>query len=252
MTTIDVKGVRIGEGRPKTIVSLMDASEDELLRTSERAVSAGADCVEWRADFFGRYRDRETVAHVGRRLRASLTHTPLVFTFRSAQQGGQATLSSEGYRELLSAVIQHDAADLVDIEACVGATIASTLIGDAHKKGMPTIVSNHDFARTPHVQDMVEQLKHMAALGADLPKLAVMAQSAADCMRLMEASAQAHDTLQRPLITMAMGEHGKLSRLAGEACGSALTFCALGRPSAPGQVGLREATELLDCLHNTL
>jgi methylthioribose-1-phosphate isomerase len=55
---------------------------------------------------------------------------------------------------------------------------------------------------------MVEQLKHMAALGADLPKLAVMAQSAADCMRLMEASAQAHDALQRPLITMAMGEHG--------------------------------------------
>ncbi len=252
MTTIDVKGVRIGEGRPKTIVSLMDASEDALLRTAERAVAAGADCVEWRADFFGDCHDCATVAHVGRRLRALLPHTPLVFTFRSAPQGGQSAISAEDYRGLVSATIQHEAADLVDIEACVGAHIAEALIREAHAKQTPTIVSNHDFAGTPGVENMVNQLTRMADLGADLPKLAVMAHSTVDCLHLMEASVQACDELQRPLITMAMGAHGKLSRLAGQACGNALTFCALGKPSAPGQVGLHEAIELLDRLYNIL
>ena len=252
MTTLDVKGVLIGEGRPKTIVSLMGTSEDALRRTAMDAVSSGADCVEWRVDYFGDRHDCKAVAQVGRRLRSSLSHTPLVFTFRSAQQGGQSPIRAEDYCELVSTVIQYGATDLVDIEACMGARLAKALIRKAHAKGMPTIVSNHDFAGTPGVEAMVEQLTYMAALGADLPKLAVMAHSAADCLHLMEATARAYDALRRPLVTMAMGANGKLSRLAGETCGSALTFCALGDPSAPGQVGLAEATRMLDLLHDAL
>ena len=252
MTTIDVKGVRIGEGRPKTIVSLMDTNEEALQRSAKNAAAAGADCVEWRADYYRESPNPQAMAQVARHLRASLLHTPLVFTFRSADQGGQGTVSTEDYRTLVQAVIQHDGADLVDVETCVGSATVKALVNEAHAYGTPAIVSNHDFAGTPDVASMTDQLTQMAALGADLPKLAVMAHSGADCLRLMEASERAHEATQRPVITMAMGAHGKLSRLAGETCGSALTFCALGKPSAPGQVGLGEAIDLLDRLHNIL
>jgi 3-dehydroquinate dehydratase-1 len=126
------------------------------------------------------------------------------------------------------------------------------LVGRAHAQGIHSIVSHHEFACTPSTTWMVHKLKHMASMGAHMPKLAVMARSTSDCLRLMEATAMAHDELETPLITMAMGAEGALSRLAGEAVGSALTFCALEKPSAPGQVGLREATLVLDGLHRVL
>ena len=46
MAVLDIKGVRIGEGRTKTIVSLMEADQEGLLATAARAVAAGADCLE--------------------------------------------------------------------------------------------------------------------------------------------------------------------------------------------------------------
>ena len=252
MTSLSVKGVQIGEGRPKTIVSIMGARTDVLLREALQAVNGGADCVEWRADYADDVHDPNSMARTAQELCEALPTTPLVFTFRSACQGGAQELSAQEYLELNQAIIKAKGADIVDIEMGMGNTAVGALISAAHEHGIYAIVSNHDFARTPSVSNMADQLTKMANLGADLPKLAVMAQSFSDCLRLMEATAQAKRTLGTPLVTMAMGEHGKLSRLAGEASGSSLTFCALEKSSAPGQVGIKEATEVLSLLHRVL
>ena len=47
---------------------------------------------------------------------------------------------------------------------------------------------------------------------------------------------------------MSMGALGAVSRLAGEAFGSAMTFANPGQASAPGQVPLDVVNEVLDAL----
>ena len=249
---LDVKGVRIGEGRPKAIVSLMASGLDELCAQAARAVDAGADCLEWRADFAADVHDVAAMAATARALGEMLPTTPLIFTLRSKGQGGRCQLAQNDYMELCQAVVASGGIDLLDIELGTGDGSVSSLVGQAHVRGVLAIVAHHDFAATPDDPCMVDCLSHMADLGADIPKLAVMAQNKGDCLRLMEATATAAERLRTPLLTMAMGAEGVLSRLMGECFGSALTFCALGAASAPGQVQLDEALAIMDRLHGVL
>ena len=53
---------------------------------------------------------------------------------------------------------------------------------------------------------------------------------------------------QTPVITMSMGALGAVSRLCGEAFGSAMTFANPGQASAPGQVALDVVNEVLESL----
>jgi 3-dehydroquinate dehydratase-1 len=57
---------------------------------------------------------------------------------------------------------------------------------------------------------------------------------------------------ERPVITMAMGGLGVVSRIAGEAFGSCLSFGSVGEGSAPGQVSAGELGRILDVVHRGL
>ena len=48
-----------------------------------------------------------------------------------------------------------------------------------------------------------------------------------------------------PVVTMSMSEVGVVSRICGEAFGSALTFGAVKKASAPGQLGAEELRMVL-------
>ena len=90
----------------------------------------------------------------------------------------------------------------------------------------------------------------MQQAGADLPKLAVMPRCRTDVLELLAATAEMADQHpETPVITMSMGTLGAVSRLAGEAFGSAMTFANPGQASAPGQVSLDIVNEVLDALH---
>jgi 3-dehydroquinate dehydratase-1 len=56
----------------------------------------------------------------------------------------------------------------------------------------------------------------------------------------------------RPVVTMSMSPLGAVSRLVGEAFGSALTFGSAGPSSAPGQLPANELQTALDILHAAL
>lgn len=252
MKAIEIKGVRIGEGAPKTIVSLMGADVRECLIQAEAAVSAGADMVEWRADFATCMHDHNAMVRFGRELADALPDTPLLFTFRSACEGGAAELTDDEYFSLNLAMIESDTIDLVDIEDHIGENIVEQLVRAARAHGVATVVSHHDFERTPNVETMGELLVRMAHMGADIPKLAVMAHDASDALRLLQATEQAHREIGLPLITMAMGVEGTVTRLVGEDFGSVATFCSLKQASAPGQVDLAQAKRTLDDLHKAL
>ena len=55
-----------------------------------------------------------------------------------------------------------------------------------------------------------------------------------------------------PIVTMSMAGTGLLSRLCGEVFGSALTFGAIGKASAPGQMDAADLKEVLEIIHKSI
>ena len=84
-------------------------------------------------------------------------------------------------------------------------------------------------------------------------KIAVMPQSKADVLTLLSATEEmATNFANRPIITMSMAATGLISRLCGEVFGSAATFGAVGKASAPGQMNAKDLETLLSLLHASL
>ena len=173
----------------------------------------------------------------------------LLITFRTKAEGGNVSLTHEEYLRYIRTVLDTDCADLIDIEFFTAGTDLAGLIEDTHTAGAKVVCSSHDFRKTPPQAELVARMVQMQQSGADLPKVAVMPQSRADVLTLLAATAEMADHHpETPVITMSMGALGAVSRLAGEAFGSAMTFANPGQASAPGQVSLDVVNDVLDAL----
>ena len=250
MSCVNIRGCRIAEGRPKVILPIVERAEAAILEKAAQFSTLQADCVEWRVDHFDDARTPGAVARCLAKLRVALKDKLLLVTIRTKAEGGQAALSPAGYRQFLELVLDTDCADLLDIEFFTAGADLPLLVEQAHTAGVPVVCSSHDFAKTPPRAELVERMVQMQQAGADLPKLAVMPQSRIDVLELLAATAEmAEHHPETPVITMSMGALGAVSRLAGEAFGSAMTFANPGQASAPGQVSLNIVNEVLDALH---
>lgn len=204
------------------------------------------DLVEWRMDYV---KDRSQLPAALALLRKSLPGIPLLATFRTAEEGGEADMAQADYEMLLKELIRSGDIAAVDIEYRFGPDFCRDLAEDAAAHGVYPIVSSHDFHKTPGNEEMTARLEAMLAAGG-AAKLAVMPRVPQDVLRLLAVTdkvRRAHPG--RIIITMSMGKMGIISRLAGEIFGSSLTFAAAGRPSAPGQIDARLLREVLDTIH---
>ena len=249
MSCVPVRGCRIGEGRPKVILPIVERTESAILEKAAAFSTLCADCVEWRVDLFDAAADPGAVVRCLAKLRVLLKEKLLLVTLRTKEEGGSIPVSHEGYLRFLRTVLDTDCADLIDIEFFTAGTDLPALVQDAHTAGVKVVCSSHDFHKTPPKAEMVSRMVAMQQAGADLPKLAVMPQSRADVLDLLAATAEMTDHHpETPVITMSMGALGAVSRLCGEAFGSAMTFANPGTASAPGQVGLDVVNAVLDSL----
>ncbi|WP_342438412.1 type I 3-dehydroquinate dehydratase [Paenibacillus sp. FSL L8-0436] len=251
--TVTVKNVTLGEGMPKICVSLIGATLTELKEEAEALKALAPDVVEWRSDFFAGVDNIEAVTEVLEMIQAILPDLPLIFTFRSAREGGERQIATEDYIRLNKAAAASGFVDIIDVELFNEEADVQALIAAAHDCGVFVIVSNHDFQGTPPEEEIVSRLRKAQELGGDLPKIAVMPCSAADVLTLLAATNRMQELYaDRPVITMSMAGEGIISRLAGEIFGSALTFGAAHKPSAPGQVAVAELRKVLELLHRSL
>lgn len=250
MSCVDIRGCRIGEGRPKVILPIVERAEAAILEKAAQFSTLQADCVEWRVDHFDDARTPGAVARCLAKLRVILKDKLLLVTFRTQAEGGQVALSPAEYRQFLELVLDTDCADLLDIEFFTAGADLPLLVEQAHTAGVPVVCSSHDFHKTPPRAELVHRMVAIQQAGADLPKVAVMPQSRTDVLELLAATAEmAEHHPETPVITMSMGALGAVSRLAGETFGSAMTFANPGQASAPGQVSLDIVNEVLDALH---
>ena len=249
MSCVPVRGCRIGEGRPKVILPIVERTEAAILEKAAAFSTLCADCVEWRVDWFEGFQSPAAVARCVQKLRVALRDKLLLVTFRTKAEGGEQALSQQEYLDLLDLILDTDCADLLDIEFFTAGADLPALVQDAHTAGVKVVCSSHDFHKTPPKAELVSRMVAMQQAGADLPKLAVMPQSRADVLELLAATAEMTDHHpETPVITMSMGALGAVSRLCGEAFGSAMTFANPGTASAPGQVGLDVVNAVLDSL----
>ena len=250
MSCVDIRGCRIGEGRPKVILPIVERAEAAILEKAAQFSTLQADCVEWRVDYFESARAPGAVARCLAKLRVALKDKLLLVTIRTKAEGGELALRHTEYADLLHTILDTDCADLLDIEFFTAGADLPVLVEQAHTAGVPVVCSSHDFAKTPPRAELVRRMVAMQQAGADLPKVAVMPQSRIDVLELLAATAEMADQHpETPVITMSMGALGAVSRLAGETFGSAMTFANPGQASAPGQVSLDIVNEVLDALH---
>lgn len=253
MKPVEVRNLKIGEGIPKICVPIVGITKEEIIIEAKALKNLSADLAEWRADWFCDVFDTGKVRGVLQELRDILGEMPLLFTFRTAREGGEKEIGPEAYKNLLTDAVQSGCIDLIDVEVFTGDDVVERIISAAHQEGVKVVASNHDFEKTPDQAEIVRRLCKMQALGADIPKIAVMPQSAKDVLVLLAATEEMHRKYARgPIITMAMGGAGTVSRLCGEVFGSAVTFGAAEKASAPGQIGARELAQSLVLLHENL
>ena len=253
MNTVKVRNITIGEGRPKICVPIVGKNREEILKEAATFSSLPVDVAEWRVDWYDDVFDTEEVLTTAKQLNEALGEIPVLFTFRTSKEGGEKEISPEQYAQLNKAVAESGYVDLVDVEVFTGDEIVTSIISHAHANGVKVIASNHDFFKTPAKADIIYRLRKMQDMNADIPKIAVMPQNKKDVLTLLAATEEmATNYADRPIITMSMAGTGVISRLCGEVFGSAMTFGAAKKASAPGQMGVNDLNTVLGLLHNAM
>ena len=244
MKVIQVKGLQIGDGIPKICVSLTGRTKEDILEEAGQIDSTIVDIVEWRVDYFVNSHKKECVLQVLQCLHHILEDVPIIFTFRTKNEGGEKEISINKYKELNYFIAESKYADFIDIELFMDSTMKEYI---KVLKNMETKVigSYHNFFDTPKKEEIFERLLSMEKYQVDIVKMAIMPKKEEDVLTLLDCSLEAYRKLKIPMITMSMGKLGVISRICGQLTGSCITFASHKRASAPGQI---EAKKLLNIL----
>ncbi len=245
-----VRDMVLGQGLPKICIPIMGRDYSQLLESAHFALGQDADMYEWRADYVTEAANQEKILEGMQKLRGLIKDSPLIFTLRSENEGGMQTLSDPTYRNVNASVIESGLADIIDLELNRDQEMIKELTAAAHKKGVHVLLSSHNFEETPPKEDIITILRRMQELDCDITKYAAMANSGADLLILLDAAlAMKEKHADRPFVTVAMGEKGMLSRVAGGMFGSALTYAKGKESSAPGQLTSSQVRYIMQLLH---
>ncbi len=206
------------------IVAIIDevVSVDKIVALKEK----GIDLIELRIDCFD-IPIEETVSYV-KNLRSSVD-IPSIGTVRETDFNRDRRL------EFFQAIVPF--VDCVDIE--LGTPISKEILSCS--KGKTILVSEHDFEKTPSNDSLQSMVDRALDQEADIVKIAVMATSTADVTRLLRFT----EDCKVPLVTIAMGPLGTVTRVIAPLFGSLFTYGFMHRPVAPGQLSVNKLVEEL-------
>jgi len=223
-------------GRRPVIVAAGGANEVDALAGAE-----GADVVELRADLFDDPTPEAVTAALERLRRAG---RPIILTARAASEGG-GPMPDERRAAIYEAGLP--LVDAIDVEIASTA-LAASLIPRAKTVGRLVLLSTHEFTTTPAAGELLARADRALAAGADVAKIATHAATLAELRTLIDVTRGA---APRPIVTLAMGPMGPLSRFVLSAAGSLLTYASVGDPTAPGQMPVAELAVLVRRLFPT-
>ena len=253
---ITIRDFTFGDGTPRIAVPLYGSSGEEIFAASQvvrkeidrldEKYKDHPECkvsvIEWRADYYRNVEVPENVFNILRHLRQLFVDRVLLFTFRSEEQGGEIRNDrAHMHMDLIMRnVMTSGLVDMVDVEFTAGNYNIARVTTAAHRSGIAVVMSYHDFEKTPHDMEIEEKLRQMEILGGDILKIAAMPKNQFDVRRIMEMNQREVIERSKPVALISMGELGKISRINCKESGSCLTFAAIGKGSAPGQISVDE------------
>jgi len=187
-------------------------------------VSQGAKLVELRLDYIN--------GQINLKRLITERPCPVIITIRREVDGGKWRAAEEERQMLLRAAIV-DGVDYVDLEEDVAKSIRR--YGKTKR-----ILSYHDFRQTP--DDLAAVHARLAALDPDIVKLATMANSPHDNLRMMQLVQSA----KIPTVGICMGDLGMPSRILCGRFGSPFTYASFHheRLLAPGQLSFDQMVNI--------
>ncbi|MEI8233763.1 MAG: type I 3-dehydroquinate dehydratase [Verrucomicrobiota bacterium] len=192
------------------------------LKLRPRAV----DFLELRVDAFADAAECARLERCLPRLRA-----PLLLTVRHPLEGGAGRLGIAQRRALYRRFLPQ--ASLVDVELRCAKAL-DDVIAAARSQGTRIVLSHHDFHKTPSPARLRALWGAAQRAGADVLKVAAMANGARDVAVLLDFLTARRAPVPA-LAVMGMGAFGKVSRLVFAQAGSVLNYGFLDRPQVAGQ-----------------
>ncbi|HFH9839185.1 TPA: type I 3-dehydroquinate dehydratase [Streptococcus suis] len=223
----------------RIVVPIMPRNLEEVEAIDVGRLSE-ADLIEWRAD----YLPKEEILTVAPAIFEKCNGKEVIFTVRTTREGGHLDLADQEYVDLIKEVAAIYQPDYIDFEYYSYQSVFDQMLE------FPNLVlSYHNFDETP--ANYMEIMSELTSLSPAVVKMAVLANSEQDVLDVMNYT-RGFKTLnaEQTFATIAMGELGKITRIAGVITGSCWTFASLDEVSAPGQMSLANTRKFLEILEN--
>ncbi len=136
----------------------------------------------------------------------------------------------------------------IDIEIETDKKIIKELTEKTKKSNTKIIISYHNFAKTPSLNDLIVIVNKSRAMGANLVKIATFINFSKDNVILMNLLGEVND-----IIAIGMGKKGMVSRLSAVFLGSPFTYASLvkGKETADGQLDYKSMEQIFEILQQT-
>ncbi len=242
-----MKEIILNRKKPLVCIPLVSNTLEELMEDVKEAEKMGAEILEFRSDFLN-VSEKDDIFTALKEIK-NITSLPLIFTFRTSFEGGEKEIETKDYIHLIKKAIETEDAEIVDCEFSRIYEFIDEIKEIAIKKGVKLIFSYHNFKETPPENEIVKKFTDMEKAGADIPKIACMANEYKDLFALMDAASSFTMGRDIPIIAISMGKIGMASRFMSENFGSVLTFASLSKESAPGQMNISNIKTFLDVIH---
>jgi len=218
-------------------VSVIPETVAEALNLVERAEDQRADLIEVRLDSLRKHSGLADIAGCGR--------VPMIATNRSAECHGKFR-GSETERKQILLNAAENGFEYVDVE--LSTSKLGSIVSDVHGMGVKSIVSSHDFNKTPSLPEIEEILRKEIASGADICKVVTTAKSVKDNLTVLNFLSKASKSAKT--VCFSMGKLGKISRLLSPLFGGFFTFASLekGEETASGQLTIQEMRAAYEAL----
>ncbi len=217
----------------KTCISIAESSPNKI-KIKLKAALKKSDYIEIRLDFL----KMEQVPIALEIIKKDLNR--IVCTLRPKTEGGKFS-GTEKERISIIKLIAEYSPFLLDIEYN---TLKKNKELLKYLKTTKTklLISWHDFKKTPKSAELKNQINQMSKFSSNV-KIVSTAKSTEDATRMLELYSKKG---KNNLISFAMGDAGRISRILCLYLGSPYTYVSLGKAVAPGQFSVDEVNKIIN------
>ena len=204
----------------KIAIPIFQAKKEDVIKVAEDCIEKGADVLEFRIDALDNpnFKDiQEIIEEI---------NFPMIATNRISSEGGSFKGTEEERIDILLKCAP--LVDYVDIEL----QSDDKYIKQIHDTGVTTIVSYHDFHKTPEINEIMYIVEKEHKLG-DIAKVAFMPNDLDDTLKILAILSHCENT-----IAISMSDLGSYTRVMASKFDSPITFAAGTDVTAPGQIDI--------------